>query len=375
MVILNHYPAFKGQFCMYIRSQKTKKYSYLAFAVLMSLLLFTSRESNAQEVFADPLPPESSSIEFSGIQWYMKAGEGLGPRNNDWSDSEESVFVDEMGRLHLKIRQIEGIWHSAEVSTVLHAGYGIYRFIVDSPLHQLDREVVLGMFLYRDDNTEIDIEISRWGEESESEANALYTVQPYILDGHMHAFNMSYPESTIYEIDWQVDSLIFRTYKNLPSTSDEDSLIEEWQFDSGDFPVESDDLHLHINLYLLGDAPSNEEEVEIIISRVEALLKPTLTMSVTDNIVEGTVSPSQYCTDDYRIVLYAKTDIYYVQPTTLNPSVEINADCTWQTTTNSSDFLVAHLVTTNFIPPEQINVVECPPLNSEDIIASICPDE
>lgn len=46
-------------------------------------------------------------INFAGRYWWVKNGTNLGPGPNNFSDSEESVWVDDAGKLHLKIRQIE----------------------------------------------------------------------------------------------------------------------------------------------------------------------------------------------------------------------------------------------------------------------------
>ncbi len=72
-----------------------------------------------------PPPPDcevtydgySSRIAFSDYVWAVKDhGKSLaGPGPNRFSDSSGSVFDDDDGRLHLKIRKIKGKWHAAEV--------------------------------------------------------------------------------------------------------------------------------------------------------------------------------------------------------------------------------------------------------------------
>jgi hypothetical protein len=70
-------------------------------------------------------------INFAEWQWLVKSGCGKGPGHpvtgNCWSDSEESVWL-ENGRLHLKLRKIDDTWHSAEVYTLACAQYGLHRF-------------------------------------------------------------------------------------------------------------------------------------------------------------------------------------------------------------------------------------------------------
>jgi len=57
-------------------------------------------------------------IHFSGRDWTVKSSEEpVGPGPSFFSDSNESVWVDGNGFLHLKIRYINGHWNSAEVVT------------------------------------------------------------------------------------------------------------------------------------------------------------------------------------------------------------------------------------------------------------------
>jgi hypothetical protein len=145
-------------------------------------------------------------------------------------------------------------------------------------------------------------------------------------------------------------------------------------------PQSEDDLHLHFNLWLLDAAPAQNQEVEVIIARVEAPLQtstvqPTITMTATNNIVQGTVSPAEFCTADYRVILYALTDIYYIQPTTADPTIAINQDCTWQAETHYWQGLAAHLVRSDYSHPLRIRRQECPPLDpisNAAIIAATC---
>ena len=91
---------------------------------------------------------EERIIAFAGRQWVVKSGCGLGPGPNCWSDSEQSVWVDENGWLHLKIREEDGSWYSAEVYTQEPTHYGLHRFYMIGRLDNLDPNVVAAPFLY-----------------------------------------------------------------------------------------------------------------------------------------------------------------------------------------------------------------------------------
>jgi len=153
--------------------------------------------NNAQ----NPVEMSERQIEFAGCNWYVKSGENLGPGPNHWSDSEQSVWVDSYGWLHLKIREVNGTWYCAEVYTKEIAIYGMYRFFVISHLDSLDKNVVAALFLYKDDQHEIDIEFSKWGWENPN--NTWYVVQPSWETGNIDSFQMTLDGTyTTHSIDW-----------------------------------------------------------------------------------------------------------------------------------------------------------------------------
>jgi hypothetical protein len=131
------------------------------------------------------------TISFSGYDWTVKSrGEPAGPGPNLFSDSEENVFVDRDGRLHLVINQKAGRWRCAEVVSARSFGFGTYRFTIDSGIDGLDPNAVLGLFTWSDaaeyHNRELDVEISRWGDPAS--ANAQFVVQPYTRKSNIVRF-------------------------------------------------------------------------------------------------------------------------------------------------------------------------------------------
>lgn len=62
---------------------------------------------------------QQTTIEFAGHTWNVKSGTG-GPGPNNWSNSNNSVWVDNEGKLHLKIRYINGKWVCAEIYSQDH---------------------------------------------------------------------------------------------------------------------------------------------------------------------------------------------------------------------------------------------------------------
>ena len=90
--------------------------------------------------------------------------------------------------------------------------------------------------------------------------------------------------------------------------------------------------------------------------------------------VSGLIGPDTYCNDNYRVVIYAKTDKWYVQPFIDSPLTMISPEpCNWESFTHSWDKLAAFLVPSNYDPPATLSSQSCPPnLPGAEILASVC---
>jgi hypothetical protein len=332
------------------------------------------------------------TVEFAGSQWNVKSGYG-GPGPNYWSDSEESVWVDSQG-LHLKIRQIEGTWHSAEVWTTTCSLYGMHRFYLVGRPDQFDKNVVLGLFLYGSDDREIDIEFSGWGRDDPS-TNAQYVVQPWNVEGNREPFLMALNGSySTHSIDWRPAEVRFESlHGHIEPTR---YVIHEWAYTGEDIPPAWLCLPVHINLWLsAGSPPSDGQEVNMTVRNVElpaplasvsfmpvALRQDAwITVAADGDQAWGRVGPAAFCNDRYKVALYAKKDVWYQQPR-CDPSgiIPIREDCTWRSSTHGWDQLAAHLVLDSHDAPCMIRKVSnCPPppldpdANPEVLAASCTP--
>ncbi|ODS36940.1 MAG: hypothetical protein A7315_04445 [Candidatus Altiarchaeales archaeon WOR_SM1_79] len=218
----------------------------------------------------DTVSADDRIIIFSGLQWFVKSGDNKGPGNNNWSDSNESVWVDDNGWLHLRIRNVSGTWYCSEVYTVLPTRYGMHRFYFIGQLDSLDKNVVAAPFLYKDDSHEIDIEFSKWGWEG-NPYNAQYVVQPWYNPGNTERFSMELSGThTTHYIDWHSSRIQFKSIHGHHEEPPNDGyLIHNWTYTGNDIPLEEDDLRVHINLWLVnGSPPSDGNEVEIIVKYV-----------------------------------------------------------------------------------------------------------
>ena len=112
----------------------------------------------------------------------------------------------------------------------------------------------------------MDIEISRWGEPEDK--NAQYVIQPYVVPANTVRFNA--PAGTLtYWIDWQPGRAYFRTARGVSSDPAAD-LVAEHLFTSG-VPSPGDE-RIRLNLYVYGNKRHPlQHESEVIIEKFEFL--------------------------------------------------------------------------------------------------------
>lgn len=213
------------------------------------------------------------TIEFSDLQWVVRDGTG-GPGPNEWSADSESVWVDDQGRLHLKIRQIESTWHGAEVVTTSSFGYGTYTIQLASDVSTYDENIVVGLFTYRQGPQEIDVEFSRWGN-GENPIHGQYVVwnqneyEPLGPPDAIERFAVDTDggQST-HQFTWTPHLIHFRSWRGSDDIPPPGTRIHEWSYTGNDIPI-PDGEHLHLNFWLVrGMPPSNAEDAELVIESV-----------------------------------------------------------------------------------------------------------
>ncbi len=225
-------------------------------------------------IFSPPSPPSPAdptrTIQFSGHTWWVKnSATPVGPGPNFFSNSTDNVWVDEQGRLHMKITREADHWECAEIVSNASFGYGEYTFTLVSDPELLDEEVVLGLFTWADQpdyyHREIDIEFSRW--ENLTNMNAQYVLQPWDFPNHIHRFDVeSGGRVTTHSFRWQPDRIAYQSYLGLYAiTPDPGNVIQSWNYISSDIPLPGNE-NARINLWLVnGRSPTNDLESEIIL--------------------------------------------------------------------------------------------------------------
>jgi hypothetical protein len=206
------------------------------------------------------------TLEFSGCTWNVRSGYG-GPGPNTFSDSQENVWIDDKGYLHLRILHPNNVWTCAEVYTTHYTQYGLHKFVVSGNIDSLDANVVLGLFVYADDSHEIDIEFARWGVASANK-NGWFTVQPSSAS-NSYGFPFSLSKSvSSHSFNWQETYINFSSYQGV--TSPPTVFLALWNYTGTSIPKSSDRLRTHINFWLLqGNAPSDTSNLEVVIREVQ----------------------------------------------------------------------------------------------------------
>lgn len=222
--------------------------------------IINNNNDNSNDNYTD-----EKTLSFSGYDWIIKSCESQeGPGPNYFSSSDENVWVDENGYLHLKITHKNNNWYCAEIYSESSFGYGKYIFYFSNKIDQIDKNVVVGLFTWDDDSDynhrEIDIEFSKWGENLND--NSQFVVQPWDCPGdtNIHRFDIDNNNPTINSFIWKNNSIDFKSVYNATE--------ETWSYNGLDVPFPGNE-NVHINLWLCDDSPSDNNEVEIVITKFE----------------------------------------------------------------------------------------------------------
>ena len=216
---------------------------------------------------------QAERLRFSGYDFKIKKGNGLGPGPNDWATSQ--AFVDGKGRLHLRFSKKKGKWLAGEVQSVSKLGFGTYEMEFEGDISGQNRNVVFGFFNYPtpdvgpDATNEIDIEFARWGVSNYKPLN--YTVWPArkgIKNAHkVFSFRTGYGKS-IHRFTWKPDSVVYQSQE----IRDNGSIGAEayWAFtpNNSSARISSSPMPIYFNLWgFQGREPSDGEPVEVIINK------------------------------------------------------------------------------------------------------------
>jgi hypothetical protein len=150
----------------------------------------------------------NTTVNFSGYIWDVRNGENSksSPGPNYYTNRASNVWIDpNNGKLHMKVSQISGKWMCCEIDLSRSLGYGKYTWLVETDPAMIDTNLCLGLFYYKTDTQEIDIEMSKWRDASYP--NTQFTVQPGIR-GNSLAFNVL-GGNTLCSFTWERSYVLF----------------------------------------------------------------------------------------------------------------------------------------------------------------------
>ena len=237
------------------------KWLFVIGLALLSVALLASQAVDAQKPQQEGAG--SQIIKFSGYAWKVKTSRGnIGPGPNVFS--AESVKIDQHGYLHLAIVQAGHRWLCSEVISERSFGYGEYRFVLQETAN-LDINAVLGLFLWetaapKQHFREMDIEISRWGEEQKP--NSQFVIQPYVRPENLVRFELP-PGRAELSFKWAPGRLFCRAKVR-------GKVVREFLFTKGVPEPGLENVRLNNWLYRAAP-PSNGKTVEVIIESFKFL--------------------------------------------------------------------------------------------------------
>ncbi|MFO0582036.1 MAG: hypothetical protein U0229_07185 [Anaeromyxobacter sp.] len=226
-------------------------------------------------------PRKLSPINFSGRGWHVKQYETAkwDPGPNYFSPTDENLWVDEKGWLHLRItKRDDGRWYCAELISDTPPGYGTYVFTVGSRADTLDPNAVLGLFTFDDvldgaivnKYRELDFELSRWGQPANQ--NAQMVVQPWsYAAANLHRFDIDNAVSvdTVHGLTWTASGVSFKSAYGTAWPPAEKDVISTHTYTGAATPTARNAL-VRLNLWLVdGKPPLDGQPQEMIVKRFD----------------------------------------------------------------------------------------------------------
>jgi hypothetical protein len=253
----------------FLHSRIFRYFPEKVFCLSFIYMLTMQAEGNEQKTTSEH---QGDTISFAGYTWITKDsyGKHTGPGNNYFSGTRENVFVDAEGRLHLRMTYRNDKWYCPEVRLEKSLGYGRYYFYLDPLPQKLDKDIVIGLFLYDREDTsnfhkEIDIEISTWGKDSS--LNSQYVIQP--KEGEAHRFETDLNQGTKHMIELRRKKIAFRSYYDGANLDDIPLELANYKVKPDyDYYTHNERVSMNVWLYHTSE-PSNLKEFELIIAKFE----------------------------------------------------------------------------------------------------------
>jgi hypothetical protein len=216
---------------------------------------------------------DAKRLRFSGYDFKIKQGSGMGPGPNDWAPSQ--AFVDGKGRLHLRFSEKNGKWVAGEIQSVSRLGFGTYEIEFEGDIDGQDKNVVFGFFNYppsdvgSDATHEIDIEFARWGRSTNKPLNyTVWPVNPELKNAHKSVAFRTSPGRSLHRFTWKADSVEYFSQEIFDGGGT--GRETHWTFSPGNPAdrISTQPMPIYFNLWgFQGRTPSDNKPVEVIVRR------------------------------------------------------------------------------------------------------------
>ncbi len=249
----------------------------MMMTILVVLLQSFVHPSDTMSVLKNPVDHYASgdTLEFSGYKWVTKESNErhTGPGRNFFAGGKDNIWVDEKGRMHIRMTHRNGRWYCAEARIVESLGYGKYIFQVEPNPMKLDKDLVVGFFTYDHDDSlyhhrEIDIEFSKWG--NEKNLNSQYVLQPFDVSENVHRYTTDLAKETRHVISWKKNRISFESeYVTRRNDSTIFSKYASWSY-KPHHKIRMNLEKFSMNIWLFkADFPSDFSDYEFVVSKFE----------------------------------------------------------------------------------------------------------
>lgn len=216
-----------------------------------------------------PELPSPKKLNFSGYEWETSAGPIFRSGSRNFFDPA-NVWMDDKGRLHLRISGSPGKWAGAELKLTRSLGYGTYKFHVPDVSH-LEPSAILTLIAWDGVGTEstrreLDVELGRWGNADNTNVN--YVVQPYYIPTNFVNFRTP-PGPYTHSFRWEPGKVTFSTMARLGDTG-EGRVMNQHVFTSGVPSPDAQSVRISLHVFHQGHIPLKNEN-EVIIDNFEYL--------------------------------------------------------------------------------------------------------
>jgi hypothetical protein len=208
-------------------------------------------------------------VQWQGEVWTARESPLVrqNPNQNYWLATPRNVFTDDQDRLHLIADRCGINWCGAAVSTTKNDySYGTYRFVLDTPMGDLDPNTVIGMFTFNKDvkpsHQESDVELSPWGATDPTARNAQWVIQPWKEPGHLVEFTVPRMQPMTYEFNWRPKSV---TFKARIGIEPDGPVVSKWKSTEILPGVATPGTEVHLNIWFRkGFAPLDGSAQEAV---------------------------------------------------------------------------------------------------------------